>query len=1533
MGEAEQLDEMFFNRALERRILTSGQVAAVRNDLKRRRSTEPDLGAYEIAVERGYVDVATARTLLNAKPGETVADLRKRTASRPLMRSTRVREAKRPDAEPTNLAPEQDDRFEEVPRLVEPLPRVKTAGPRNPNEDSHLEMELPPPTNQSGDSLFEEGSNPGMAAMPVTPQPTRLPEATQSPIVVERTPSGWADESLGSTNLGFESASADLADELAPQPPSLAAGDTMVDYDESARELAAETESMPEIGKTPLPMLEDEPALPPLPSAALNDSAVRDVMRDADDGYFGQPADLTRPGFSADVLAVDKVEEITLFDSEKDIDKSDSAPPESATVTDFSRTRAAPPKSAKKPESKPPITEVKDDSDFDVGVTLAGDTVPAGRASTIYEDSDAGIGDEEITGGITNEPSTGSRTSGMSTALATGEVGRRPKKGSGIGVESNITDDQNLAGEQISASQITLAQVREKMGLGEGVKIADGSDTAMKVVKRLKSGGGTYKRYTVIREIARGGMGKVLEVEDNDLRRSVALKVLRKEMLGRRDLVERFLEEAQITGQLEHPNIVPVHEIGVDGRGNLYFTMKLVEGEELSSVIKRLKQGDANAARSYPLGRLIEIFIKLCEGVAFAHARGVIHRDLKPANIMVGRFGEVQIMDWGVSKIVGTREETAERTVASDRRDANVGATMVGAILGTPTYMSPEQARGETDTLDVQSDIFSLGVILYELLSLKLPWTGKNSEEILEQVREFNPDPPSKRTNDRVIPAELESVTMTCLDKDPKARIQSAQDLIDNLRSWQEGRTLSAVQYTMGQLLKKWFARHRRAVVIGSVMVLLLVGGIVGTAVLIRRARVEAVPQKLRDGEALLADAAAARESGQFSVASDKAVKAQSEFEAVLQVDEANGEAKEGSRFASLEQARVQAAQEQAARDRAQKEKEAERLQKLESALKEARGTRETADAALKDAVARGRVADDAIRGQYNSALQDFMAVLAIDPANAEAGEAKLSIEKWVSDYDSGRERARQFKDLDEKMLKLAADAQSARSLLAQDEKFDAAKTSVLDVIRMADLALAVPLSDAAALKLKTKAAETKADITLEYARRALSQKPPKFEVCDLMLSIAEITGQRAEQVKTLRAELTEKVNQFSNFQKLLAAAEDAIKATTWTLAVQKTSEAMAEAETSKYASPQDKERLSKMWQFAQLEEIHAKEPTARTSDQFSVILAEYVKLSHDVLKDSDYIQRADGYIANLRSRLGLALLEEARDADEKVASELLILALDYLVEKAHRAEAQSRLDEITARRALADISDRLVILPRGAFIVGSLRDSDYNTQRTVEQTKILFCDRTPVTNGEYLDFVKADGYKKPEFWDAEAVEHLSKFVDSTGQSGPKLWVKGTFDPSLMNVPVTGLCWYEARAYARFRGKRLPTPDEWEVAAGAPLASSSGSTGDYPFGTKDNAPVLGVPRLREVGTAEWDKNPLGIRDLGHNCSEWTGGAGSEGRVIVKGAETGLRADLFLRYARRAKNSSAKMLDRSAGRGFRCVQEYKPTKKTEGEKNG
>ncbi|MEO6788051.1 MAG: serine/threonine-protein kinase, partial [Chthoniobacteraceae bacterium] len=247
------------------------------------------------------------------------------------------------------------------------------------------------------------------------------------------------------------------------------------------------------------------------------------------------------------------------------------------------------------------------------------------------------------------------------------------------------------------------------------------------------------KKYDIGGVIAEGGMGSIVDAQEKLLRRKVAMKMMRRNGL-QAELV-RFIEEAQITGQLEHPNIVPVYELGVDEHDQVYYTMKLVRGTTLHEMLKLIEGGDPATVEKYPLSALLTIFQKVCDALAFAHSKGVIHRDLKPANIMLGEYGEVLVMDWGLARASGRNEAAGtepERTlVRSARQDeGSVMMTMAGMVMGTPQYMPPEQARGETEKFDARTDTYSLGAILYHILTLEPPISGDDVDLLLQSVSE-----------------------------------------------------------------------------------------------------------------------------------------------------------------------------------------------------------------------------------------------------------------------------------------------------------------------------------------------------------------------------------------------------------------------------------------------------------------------------------------------------------------------------------------------------------------------------------------------------------------------------------------------------------------------------------------------------------------------------------------------------------------------------------------------------------------------------
>ncbi len=244
------------------------------------------------------------------------------------------------------------------------------------------------------------------------------------------------------------------------------------------------------------------------------------------------------------------------------------------------------------------------------------------------------------------------------------------------------------------------------------------------------------ENYDIGREISTGGMGSVLEARDEKLQRTVALKVMLLEANADAHMRQRFLREAQVLAMLAHPNIVPIHDIVWEDGQPLFYTMKLVKGRTLQRILTDLRKEDLDALCDFPLTHLLDIFRKVCDAIAFAHSQGVIHRDLKPENIMIGEFGEVLVMDWGLAKVVRGFDETGsleeQGTENSDLRTAS--QTLHGSVLGTPQYMSPEQARGSLAEVDELSDIYALGGILYAMLTLRPPVEGATALEVLERV-------------------------------------------------------------------------------------------------------------------------------------------------------------------------------------------------------------------------------------------------------------------------------------------------------------------------------------------------------------------------------------------------------------------------------------------------------------------------------------------------------------------------------------------------------------------------------------------------------------------------------------------------------------------------------------------------------------------------------------------------------------------------------------------------------------------------------
>ena len=523
------------------------------------------------------------------------------------------------------------------------------------------------------------------------------------------------------------------------------------------------------------------------------------------------------------------------------------------------------------------------------------------------------------------------------------DSGRHEQANFGLGPQPGFNGGVELGGEKMKDEG---GRMKDEGG-AERSETGRGSSAATKRsgVATMKDGSAASsafpmltderaQKYAIGEVVARGGMGAIRAAEDVNCRRTVAMKVMLKGKDASRSSLIRFIEEAQVTAQLEHPNIIPVHELGVDADDTVFYTMKFVQGVTLKDVLKGIRNGDADTITAYPLSRLLNVFLKACDAVAFAHSKGVVHRDLKPENIMVGDFGEVLVMDWGLAKVLGKvsgvgcqvsggdeeeaggnvggaatprpsghsgsphgsvfvglqrdrdashiAESPADRTpntehrtpaasapISSVRSDTgDVQLTMDGQVLGTPAFMAPEQAEGKIHQIDAHTDIYALGAVLYNILTLHPPVQGKTKYQILMKVARGEITPPTENAERGMLNAELvdsdadssiqhsafstqhsspfphcpagrvppalSAVTMKALALKPDDRYSSVSDLQSEIEAYQSGFATSAEEAGLCRQLSLLVKRHKAEfglVAAGLVVIALLVGAFMGKVV------------------------------------------------------------------------------------------------------------------------------------------------------------------------------------------------------------------------------------------------------------------------------------------------------------------------------------------------------------------------------------------------------------------------------------------------------------------------------------------------------------------------------------------------------------------------------------------------------------------------------------------------------------------------------------------------------------------------------
>ncbi len=344
----------------------------------------------------------------------------------------------------------------------------------------------------------------------------------------------------------------------------------------------------------------------------------------------------------------------------------------------------------------------------------------------------------------------------------------------------------------------------------------DGPPSGQSEIGNRKSQTGSRVRYfgdyELVEEIARGGMGVVYKARQVSLNRIVALKMILAGDFSSPSMIERFQTEAESAARLEHPGIVPIYEIGAH-EGQHYFSMRFVEGGTLTQAMAREK---------FTPHRATELMVKVARAVHHAHQRGILHRDIKPGNVLLDQAGEPLVADFGLAKIL--------------EQDSSL--TQSAAVMGTPSYMAPEQAAGQTKQLSTAADVYSLGAVLYELLTRRAPFRGPTSAETLRQVMEVEPKRP--RLLNAVVDRDLETICLKCLEKDPQRRYGSAEALADDLQRWLAHEPILARRVTLAERAWKW--ARRKPVVAGLIVALHLVGlvGISGVVWQANRAREQA---------------------------------------------------------------------------------------------------------------------------------------------------------------------------------------------------------------------------------------------------------------------------------------------------------------------------------------------------------------------------------------------------------------------------------------------------------------------------------------------------------------------------------------------------------------------------------------------------------------------------------------------------------------------------------------------------------------------
>ncbi len=349
-------------------------------------------------------------------------------------------------------------------------------------------------------------------------------------------------------------------------------------------------------------------------------------------------------------------------------------------------------------------------------------------------------------------------------------------------------------------------------------------DTDADLSRHVKNG---YMRYKDFKPLTQGGEATLQTCLDENLGRTVVMKTLLPQLQNLEVYQKRFLREARVTALISHPATVPVYELSRNAEGNAYFTMKKLSGRDLCEVLDKIAEGDQQIQAEFPLDALLNVLVHVGQCLAFAHQQGIVHRDVKPANIMVGDFGDIMLLDWGLAKVWDMEEDDAiEQLARSGQQKIRGRLTGPGDVQGTPFYMSPEQAR-ETSDVDHRTDIYNMGIILFEILTGKSYMSGRNFREIKRKILEDPIQIPKEHAARGTVSPELNAICIKALQKVPADRYSTMSDFVDEIQAVLRGRPVSVYQPPIHQKLLRW----RREKLISGTSVIWFVLGIVGSVV------------------------------------------------------------------------------------------------------------------------------------------------------------------------------------------------------------------------------------------------------------------------------------------------------------------------------------------------------------------------------------------------------------------------------------------------------------------------------------------------------------------------------------------------------------------------------------------------------------------------------------------------------------------------------------------------------------------------------